>query len=137
MTIYCYIDGSARPNPGKGGIGIIIRGDGWDYTLSESIPRNRITNNQAEYCALYRALVELMRNGLERHDIQILSDSQMLTEQMVGERQVDKGGQYVDTYLKCRELAKYFTNLRFTHILREENYEANLLASEGVKACPS
>lgn len=133
MSICCYIDGSARPNPGKGGIGIAIRGEGWDYTLSEPIPKDKVTNNFAEYFALVRALSELMKNNLTRHDIQILTDSLMLADQMSGNKEVDKGGQYVELHSRAKLLARYFSSLKFTYIPREENGEANLLASKAVK----
>ena len=130
--IKVYIDGSAKPNPGKGGIGITIQGDGWDYTISEAIPGKKVTNNLAEYEALVRALTELMKNKLEGHDIQILSDSEMLILQITGKRQVDRGGAYVSSYLKAKQLVKCFSRLSFMYIPREENAEANLLASRGV-----
>lgn len=131
--IRVWIDGAARPNPGKGGIGVVIRGDGWDYTLSEAIS-GKVSNNQAEYLALSRALHELIQNDLQLHDLLILSDSEMLVEQMSNCRSVDKGGAYVNTYTFCaRDMGKGFTNLKFKYIPREENSEANLLASRGVK----
>ena len=131
--IKIWTDGAARPNPGKGGIGIVIEGDGFSYTISEAIPGKRITNNAAEYLALLRALNEMIMNNLVGHDIEIFSDAQMMTEQMCGNRQVDKGGQYVETYFACRRLCLKFSSLKFTYIPREENAVANLLASQGVK----
>ena len=129
--IIVEIDGAARPNPGKGGIGIVIRGDSWDYTLSENLP-GKVTNNQAEYCALIRALVELMRNNCFGKQIEVISDSEMLVSQMNYEREVDKGGSYVPNYLKAKKLAGYFSNIKFHWVSRKENNEANLLASNAV-----
>jgi len=130
--IRVYIDGSARPNPGKGGIGIAIRGVNWDYDIYEKMIGNKISNNEAEYQALIVALGELMRNGTTKEDITIFSDSELLTEQMKGNRKVDKGGKYVDKYLVARSLCKNFQRIRFVHIPREQNAEANLLASRAV-----
>jgi len=131
MTIRVNIDGSARPNPGKGGIGVVIQGDGWDYTISETCPKKRVSNNMAEYMALERALIELMKYGLINHEIEILSDSEMLVLQMLGEKKVDKGA-YVPEYMKAKQLRRYFSNLKFKWISRDLNSEANLLASKGV-----
>ena len=129
--IQTWIDGAARPNPGKGGIGVVIRGESWDYTLSEALP-GKVTNNQAEYCALIAALFKLIRNKCCGKEIEVLSDSEMLVGQMTGERGVDKGGSYVPDYLKAKNLSKYFSGIKFRWISRKENAEANLLASEGV-----
>jgi len=132
--IQVYIDACARPNPGKGGVGITIRGNGWDYILSEKVDsKDKVSNNEAEYCALNRALVELMRNKVVNDEIVIYSDSELLVLQMTGEKSIDKGGKYVEAYLKAKQLSKYFSNLRFNWISRDENAEANLLASRAVK----
>jgi len=128
-----YIDGSARPNPGKGGIGIVISGDKWRYSISEAIPEKRVSNNEAEYCALNIALNEMIKNDTCREEITIFSDSELLVLQMTGERHVDKGGSYVKEYIKAKMLCEYFPNIKFQYIPREENVEANLLASEGVR----
>ena len=130
--ISVYIDGSARPNPGKGGIGIVIQGDGWDYTISEKCG-DRESNNSVEYKALCRALTELMQNKVTSKEIVVFSDSELLVEQMNGNRQVDKGGKYLDDYMRARMLKRYFWNLKFKWISRKENAEANLLASKGTK----
>ena len=132
MTIRCYIDGSAKPNPGKGGIGIVIRGDGWDYTISEKC-EDRVSNNQAEYQALVRCLDELVKNMIGQEEIIIYSDSKLLVEQMSKRRQIDKGGAYVPDHMKALQLKRRFFNLKFQHIPREENAEANLLASRGTR----
>ena len=70
MTIYCHIDGSAKPNPGRGGTGIVINSDKWNYTLSEPLPI-KVTNNVAEYWALCRLLEELITNEVTGQEIMI------------------------------------------------------------------
>ena len=129
--VQIWIDGAARPNPGKGGIGVVIRGESWDYTLSEKL-LGKVTNNQAEYCALIAALFELIRNKCCGKEIEVLSDSSMLVGQMAEELEIDKGGSYVPDYLKAKNLSEYFSGINFRWISRKENAEANLLASEGV-----
>ena len=140
--IKIWIDGSSKPNPGKGGIGIVIRGATWDYPLTHGVVwdytisekcGDRVSNNQAEYRALNRALTELMKNECINKEIIVFSDSEMLTLQMSGEKKVDKGGAYVPDYMKAKQLLRYFTNIKFSWIPREENAEANLLASEAIR----
>ena len=126
-----YVDGAARPNPGKGGIGIVIRGDGWDYTISEPL-EGKTTNNQAEYKAICRAFNELYMNELESEKITVLSDSELLVEQLNKRREVDKGGKYVEDYSKAKKWLKVFSHTKIEWISREKNDEANLLASRAV-----
>ena len=135
MTIRCYIDGSAKPNPGKGGIGIVFEGK-MSYTISEKCLGDKLSNNEVEYLSFNRALSEILSYGfssLSNEEITIYSDSEMLVLQLNGEKSVDKGGRYVSEFLKAKELLKQFPNLKIKHIPREENREANLLASQAVK----
>lgn len=133
MTIRCYVDGAARPNPGKGGIGVVFEGNIMSYTISEKVPGDKLTNNQVEYLAFNRGLAEILSYGFNAEEIVVYSDSELLTTQLNGEREVDKGGKYVGSYLRAKELVKHFPRLIIKWIPREENTEANLLASKAVK----
>ena len=133
MTIRCWVDGACRPNPGKGGIGVCFRGDVVDYDISELCPIARVSNNQAEYFSLIRALSELLNLGFHEEEIVLYSDAEMIVLQMSGERKVDKGGAYVPQHFRAKELVKHFPHLKIEWIAREENYEANMLASKAVK----
>ena len=130
--IQVWIDGAARPNPGKGGIGVVIRGGNWDYTINKGMSGNKITNNMAEYYALCWALGELKRNQLLDKEITIYSDSEMLVLQMNGKKGVDRG-KYLEYYMLASQLANEFGKLTFAWVPRDENAEANLLASRALK----
>jgi len=135
MTIICYCDGAARPNPGKGGIGIAIRSkdDKWHYDISESCAKSRITNNEAEYLAVERALIELIRNKLTSEEIIMHSDSEMLVSQLSDSNKKVIGGSYVYVYNRVKkELLPKFSNIKFEWFYRENNAEANLLASKAL-----
>lgn len=134
--ISVYIDGSCRPNPGKGGIGIVFEGK-MSYTISEKCLGDKLTNNECEYLAFNKALSEILSYGFStlcNEEIMVFSDSELLVLQLNGEKSVDKGGRYVAEFLKAKELLKKFPNLKIKHIPREENRQANLLASKAVKA---
>ena len=128
--INVWIDGAARPNPGKGGIGVVIQGESWDYSISEPL-NGKVTNNVAEYVAIGRALNELVLNKLCNRDITIFSDAEMVVEQLNGERMVQKGA-YLNSYFAVKNLMGLFSKLKVEWIPREENAEANLLASRGI-----
>jgi len=130
--INVWTDGAARPNPGKGGIGVVIRGETWDYTVSLPLP-GKVSSNQAEYCALIHALTELIRNNCTDRPIQVYSDSQLMVYQMNGQWQIDRGGNYTEAYQQAVVLARKFSDLSFDWISRKENTEANALASKALK----
>ena len=131
MSIKCYIDGSARPNPGKGGIGVVITGDGWNYKFAGTC-NGKCTNNIAEYIALIQALEFLSSGSAKDHEVLIVSDSEMLVEQMSGRREV-LGGAYIKKYQQAKALAINFPKLSFKWVDRRENAEANYLASKGTR----
>ena len=130
--IKVWTDASTRPNPGKGGIGIVFEGT-LDYDISEKIDGNKLSNNQTEYMAVNRALSEILSYGFNKEEIQLYSDSELLVLQLNGDKAVDKGGKYVGAYLKAKELVKHFPNLTIQYIPREENAQANMLASQALK----
>lgn len=67
-----YTDGSAAPNPGPGGYGVVIMNQNeiWDYSNHQEY---RTTNNRMELSAILRA-VEIAQRFPEEHFI-IYSDS--------------------------------------------------------------
>ena len=131
--IRVWVDGSCKPNPGKGGIGIVFEGDKMNYTISEKCSGGRLSSNECEYLAFSQALSKILSYGFNNEEIEMFSDSEMLVLQLLGEKGVDKGGKYVSAYLKAKELIKHFPSLAIKHIPREQNAEANLLASKAIR----
>jgi len=119
-----YIDGGSRGNPGPAGAGIIIKTK--ENTHSFSIPLGNQTNNYAEYEALLFSLKEASKLNLD--DITIYSDSELLVNQMKGIYKV-KSPNLINSYKKAITLAKNFRSIKFTHIPREKNKEADKLAN--------
>lgn len=123
-----HIDGASLGNPGPAGIGVVIWQNGALLAeISESI--GRATNNQAEYHALLRALEEARKLAPER--VEIRSDSQLLVRQMLGQYQVRDPrlrSLYEGALQACRGL-----RVRFVHVPREENRQADALASRAAQ----
>ncbi|RKX70221.1 ribonuclease H [candidate division WOR-3 bacterium] len=117
-----YIDGSSRGNPGPGGIGIYIKAGDDEFRISE--PIGSVTNNEAEYQALIRALEEAKRLNLD--EILIKTDSSLLANQILGNYRI-KSRKIVPLY---RRVIKLLSNFRYKILLipREENRIANNLA---------
>ncbi len=119
-----YIDGGSRGNPGPAGAGIIIETNIKNYNFS--IPLGQQTNNYAEYEALLFALKKAGK--LKLVNLTIYSDSELLVNQMKGIYKV-KSHNLINSYEKAKKLSLNFKNIKFIHIPREKNKEADELAN--------
>ena len=126
--LVAYVDGGSLGNPGPSGIGVVIRGAADDpIRIAKWIGRQ--DNNVAEYVALLEALQCAVR--MEAKALHVYSDSQVVVRQMTGEY-LCRSPRLYSLHWVCRKLAR---SLKFSisHIGREENAEANRLASAAVR----
>ena len=122
------VDGGSRGNPGPAGYGVRIeREDGTVVELKESL--GIATNNVAEYNGLLAALRWAIGNGVGR--LHVRSDSELLVKQMRGEYRVKNAG-LLPLYQEARELTRRIGQVRFEHVRRESNREADRLANEAM-----
>ena len=120
-----HIDGGARGNPGPAGYGVRIdRADGTIAELKESL--GVATNNVAEYRGLLAALAWAARHGVGR--LRVRSDSLLLVKQMRGEYRVKHPG-LQPLWEEARGLARQIGDVRFEHVRRELNKDADQLAN--------
>jgi len=120
-----FIDGLAEPtNPGIGTFGYVAFRGGVLVKEGSGLAGMNVTNNFAEYEALVQALMGL--GEYHEKEIHVLSDSQLLVNQMAGRWKVKKGA-YKDRYLKAKELASSFSTIDFTWIPRSMNQKADEL----------
>jgi ribonuclease HI len=124
-----HTDGAARGNPGPAAFAYVISRGGAP-PIEERGCLGRMTNNQAEYTALVRALEHAARLGTGHH-IHVLSDSELMVKQMRGEYRV-KNEELRDLYEQARELADRFASVKFEHIRREQNKRADALCNEAL-----
>lgn len=89
--ITIYIDGSAKPNPGVGCYGYVIFEDGVFFTSSSGILGGEMTNNECEYGALQIALETVVETFNLKGEVEILTDSQLVAKQLMGEWGVKQG----------------------------------------------
>ena len=126
--IEVYIDGAARGNPGKSGIGVKIIFEGSRVEeIKEYIGLG--TNNNAEYSALIKALQAL--NNYSDHHIIINTDSQLLANQINGLWKV-KNSNIMLLYKESMNLLKPFKKIQIQHIPRKNNSDADRLANEAI-----
>ena len=122
------VDGGSRGNPGPAGYGVRIeRPDGSVEEIKESL--GIATNNVAEYRGLLAALAWAVRSGISR--LHIRSDSLLLVKQMRGEYRVKNAG-LQPLWAEARRLAHQIGDVRFEHVRREANAEADRLANEAM-----
>jgi ribonuclease HI len=124
--IRAYIDGGARGNPGPAGYGVRIESE--DGTLIEELygPLGIATNNVAEYNGLLAALRWAVDHGHAK--LHVRSDSELLVKQMRGEYRVKNPGLQA-LYTRARLLVMELGDVRFEHVRRELNKEADRLSN--------
>lgn len=87
------------------------------------------TNNVAEYRAAIRGLERARELGATH--VLLRSDSRLLIEQLAGRWKV-KNPALQRLHHEARSLIKEFEEVRFEHVRRERNVEADALANRGV-----
>ena len=119
------IDGASRGNPGPAGCGVVLEDtDGGREEASRYL--GRATNNAAEYEALLLGLRRAALRGYRQ--VEVRSDSELLVRQMTGEYRVKHPG-LLARHAAVRRLLAGFEQVRFTHVNRSGNAEADRLAN--------
>src|SRR5215471_2513480 len=128
MKFRAYVDGAARYNPGPAGAGVYVESDGTRPAEELFEALGLTTNNVAEY----RALILALRRAEELHaeEVEILSDSRLMVEQMNGRFRV-KAEHLKPLLSEAFQRAKKFRKFSVKHIRREANTNADRLANQG------
>ena len=137
--IECWFDGACEPvNPGgTAAYGAVVL-DGEKRLMEASeifVPqRNPLatSNNVAEYSGFKRVLDFLIANELQRQQIVIRGDSNLVIQQMRGQWRIRQGF-YVPIARECKELLLKFPNLALEWIPREQNGLADDLSKAELK----
>jgi ribonuclease HI len=124
-----HTDGAARSNPGPAAFAYVIDRDGVP-PIEECGCLGRLTNNQAEYTALVRALEHATKLGTG-HRIKVFSDSELMVKQMRGEYRV-KNEDLRELYAEAKKLAAKFPSVTYEHVRREQNRRADELCNEAL-----
>jgi len=127
--ITAYIDGGARGNPGPAGYGVRIENAGAEVITELHGGLGVATNNVAEYNGLLAALQWAVDHG--EHDVLVRADSELLVKQMRGEYKVRHPG-LQQLYVRARMLVMELGKVRFEHVRREHNKEADRLSNLGM-----
>jgi ribonuclease HI len=123
-----YVDGGSLGNPGSAGIGVVMDGSAaGPIRIARWIGRQ--DNNVAEYVALLEALQ--CAKELKARALHVFSDSEVVVRQMSGEYRCRSPRLYSLNWI-CRKLAGSFA-FTISHVSRENNREANRLASSAAR----
>ena len=127
--VVAYIDGGARGNPGPAGYGVRIEAP--DGTLVDELHGGVgvATNNVAEYNGLLAALQWALDHRETK--VQIRADSELLVKQMRGEYRVKNAG-LQPLHARARLLVNQLDQVKFEHVRREFNKEADRLSNLGM-----
>lgn len=127
--IVAYIDGGARGNPGPAGYGVSIQSSDGNVVAELHGALGIATNNVAEYNGLLAALQWAIDHNARR--VHIRADSELLVRQMRGEYRVRNAG-LQPLYVRARLLVAELDDVRFEHVRRELNKEADRLSNLGM-----
>lgn len=136
--IKVWFDGACWPNPGgTASYGWAASKSGYFHKEGSGIigKGRMMSNNVAEYTALYQALVWLKENKHEKDKIQCYGDSKLVVEQMSLRWRV-KGGLYVEAFKNTFCMAREFQSIRFIWIPRLQNGLADYLSKKHLNIVP-
>lgn len=133
--IIVYTDGGSRGNPGPAGIGVAIFDDKENLTKTYSKFLGYKTNNEAEYEAVIFALEKVKalvgKEKIKALEVEMRMDSQLVERQLNGQYKIEND-KLAPLFLKIWNLKVEYGKVRFVHIPREENKEADKLANEAM-----
>lgn len=128
-----YFDGGFQKETKKSGLGIAIyyEQNGEKYRIRKNALVEYLhSNNEAEYAALHLAIKELHLLGVHHQEIMVKGDSQVVIHQMRGdwpvyEKDLNNWANKIDAVLAEKGLIA-----QYEHIPRQQNSEADMLASQ-------
>jgi ribonuclease HI len=127
---YINVDGASRGNPGKAGVGIIIKNSQL-LCLKQGYAVGTMTNNQAEYWSLIIALSIFVHEYKNDQQLVIRSDSQLLVNQLNGLYAV-KNPELKLLYQKVAHFLQKIPRYTIEHIYRDQNILADEQANLGI-----
>jgi ribonuclease HI len=128
-VITAYFDGGARGNPGPAGWGAYIVDDQGTVLAELHGALGHATNNVAEYHGLIAALQWAVDHGVT--SLHVRGDSLLLIEQMRGNYRVKNEG-LQPLFKQARLLVMQIGDVRFEHVRREQNKDADRLSNIGM-----
>ncbi len=130
--IRVFTDGASRGNPGKSGIGIVIKDASAKILTTYKEFIGEESNNSAEYKALIKSIDIIKSLNQNFSLIQFFSDSELIVRQITGKYKIKNQNLIklsLDFWNSINGLNKKF---KITHITRDKNILADKLANEAI-----
>jgi len=124
-------DGGARGNPGPAAYGYVLEAEDGTVLAAHGERIGVATNNVAEYRALIAGLEKAVE--LAVGELEVVSDSELLVNQMTGEYRV-KNEALRDLSLEASRLARRLGKVTYKAVRREHNELADRLVNEALDA---
>ena len=129
QRLLIYSDGAARGNPGESGAGVVLKTPEGEEVGRFGKYLGRKTNNYAEYQAVLLGLNHAREFGAS--EITILSDSDLLVRQLLGEYRV-RAAHLRELFDQVKGLLTKFEKYQVKRIGREKNSEADSMANRAI-----
>lgn len=133
--IIVYTDGGARGNPGPAAIGVVIKDASGHAIKSYGEVIGETTNNEAEYRAVISALQKakalLGKERTKKISVEVNADSEFVVRQLNGEYKIEEERLF-PFFIKIWNIKMDFGEIKFRHIPREKNKEADRLVNEAL-----
>lgn len=127
-NVKIYTDGGARGNPGPAGIGVVIKFNSKKLTYKKYI--GVATNNEAEYQAVIFGLQKAKE--LKAKEVEVYLDSELVQSQLNRKYKV-KDKELAPLFIKIWNLSIGFKKVKYMHISRTDNQEADRLVNEAIE----
>lgn len=125
--INVLIDGATSKQSQKSGAGIVIKANG--NVFEYAIPLGNITNHEAEFLALFKAL-QICARDFPEQIIAVQSDSQLVVQAI--EKKYVKNELYQSIFNEIIKLADTFPYFFIKWIPNEQNKHADRLAKQAI-----
>jgi ribonuclease HI len=134
--IIVYTDGGSRGNPGKAAIGVVFCNEkGQTIKRFGEYIGDDLTNNDAEYQAIIFALKKFKtvfgKAIAEISDVELRADSELVVKQLNGGYRI-QNPKMQQFFMEIWNLKFDFKSVKFKHIAREKNKEADGLVNEAL-----
>ena len=131
MNARLSTDGGARGNPGPAAYGYVLETEDGTVLDARGEAIGVATNNVAEYRALVAGLEKAVELGL--HDVEVVSDSELLVKQMRGEYKI-KNEALRELADEAERLEDRLGRVTYVAVRREHNELADRLVNEALNA---
>jgi ribonuclease HI len=121
-----FTDGGSRGNPGVAGCGAVLYKDSEKLASCYRFLGHQVSNNVAEYYGVIYGLGMASVHKAKR--IKVFTDSSLVVNQMNGKWKI-LHPDMIKLNLRVQEFVKDFSSVKFEHIPRWKNNEADLLSN--------